>query len=151
MALSTVRERWPFRSTTKSSVSQAEPMTITLFHGVDFDVNGTAGTDNTTLVTPNTHLNIADTTAGFAQYRAFGPVADATLVKAFGAADVFGVLGDGDVDNFDNTTLPLNNADFTGAYQWNLVLQPGGSASVTVSLAGNTNSTPVELQNFSVE
>jgi hypothetical protein len=134
-----------------TNLSTQGNLVLALFHGVDFDVNGTAGTDNTTLVTPNTHMNIADTTAGAAQYRAFDPDANAFLCKAFGAADVFAELGDANVDNFDNTTMPLPSADMTGAYQWNLDIPPGGTQSVSVSLAGNTVSTPVELQGFAVE
>ena len=137
---------------TITNLSASNPLTIELFHGADFDVNGSAGTDNATLGTPNTFIQINDTTAGTAEYRAFNPVANAFLVRPFAATtDVFGVLGDATVTNFDNTGLPASSFDFTGAFQWSLVIQPGGSASVSVALAANTPSTPVSLQSFSVE
>jgi hypothetical protein len=137
---------------TITNLSAVNPLTIDLFHGVDFDVNGTAGTDNATLDTPNTFIRITDTTAGEAEYHAFDPGANAFLVRPFAAAtDVFGVLGDAAITNFDNSGLPATNFDFTGAFQWSLVIQPSASASVSVAMAGNTPSTPVSLQSFSVE
>ncbi len=121
-----------------TNLSAVNPLTITLFHGADFDVNGTAGTDNATLITPNTHMRVTDTTAGSADYRASSPAASAFLVRPFAATtDVFGVLGDTSLNNFDNTTLPLNSADFTGAYQWDLNIPASGTSSVSVALTGN--------------
>jgi hypothetical protein len=135
-----------------TNLSAVNPLVITLFHGVDFDVNGTAGTDNATLMAANTYMRVADTTAGAAEYRAHNPPADAFLAKPFATTtDVFGVLGNAVVDNFDNTTLPLTNMDFTGAYQWNLTVPPSGTSSVSVALAGNQTATPVELIDFSVK
>lgn len=137
---------------TITNLSASNPLTIELFHGADFDVNGTAGTDNATLITPNTFMQINDTTTGTAEYHAYNPAANAFLVRPFAAAtDVFGLLGDTGVTNFDNTGLPAASIDFTGAFQWSLVIPASGSASVSVAMAGNTPSTPVSLQSFSVE
>ena len=137
---------------TITNLSAVNPLTVELFHGADFDVNGTAGTDNATLLEANTLIEITDTTAGTAQYRAFNPTANAFLVRPFAATtDVFGVLGDTGITNFDNSGLPGNSFDFTGAFQWSLVIPASGSASVSVAMAGNTPSTPVSLQSFSVE
>ncbi|MEQ1920895.1 MAG: CHRD domain-containing protein [Pyrinomonadaceae bacterium] len=120
----------------------ASPLTISLFHGADFDVNGTAGTDNATLVSPNTHIRVTDSTAGNAEQRAFNPAANAFLVRPFAATtDVFGVLGDAAVTNFDNTTLPSSNFDYTGAFQWNLVIPAGGTSSVSTALVTNVPAT----------
>lgn len=131
--------------------STVNPLTISMFHGADFDVNGTAGTDSAVLLTPNTHMRITDTTAGFAEYKASGPFANAFLVRPFAATtDVFGLLGDTSVNNFDNTTLPSTNFDFTGAYQWDLVIPAAGTRSVTVQLSGNTNLPPAVAANVSV-
>lgn len=119
--------------------SAVNPLTITLFHGADFDVNGSAGTDNATLLAANNRIRITDTTAGFAEYGGLNPNADAFLVRPFAATtDVFGVLADAAVTNFDNTGLPANSFDFTGAFQWNLVIPPSGTASVSAFLYGNT-------------
>lgn len=133
-----------------TNLSTVNPLTISLFHGADFDVNGTAATDNATLLVPNTHMRITDTTAGFAEYKATSP-ASAFLVRPFAATtDVFGILGNTAVDNFDNTTLPFGPGDFTGAYQWNLVIPAAGTASVTTQLTGNTILPPVVAANVSV-
>ncbi len=115
------------------------PLVITLFHGADFDVNGSAGTDSATLLNANDYLRISDSTAGFAEYRAFNPSATAFMVRPFAAAtDVFGLLANTGLDNFDNSGLPFTNADFTGAFQWNLNIPANGTASVTVALSGNS-------------
>ena len=87
----------------------------------------------------NNRIRITDATAGFAEYGGNNPNANAFLVRPFAAAtDVFGVLGDTALTNFDNTTLPSNNFDFTGAFQWNLVIPPSGTASVSAFLFANT-------------
>lgn len=115
------------------------PLVISLFHGADFDVNGTAGTDSATLLTANNHIRITDSTAGFAEYRAFNPAANAFLVRPFAATtDVFGLLGNTAVNNFDNSGLPATNFDFTGAFQWDLNIPANGTASVSVILSGNS-------------
>lgn len=134
-----------------TNLSTVNPLTISLFHGADFDVNGSAGTDNAILLNPNYHMRISDTTAGFAEYRASGFLANAFLVRPFAATtDVFGILGNTAVDNFDNTTLPFGPADFTGAYQWNRTIPPAGTAAFTVDLTGNTNLPAVVAANVSV-
>jgi hypothetical protein len=121
-----------------TNLSASDPLIITLFHGADFDVNGTAGTDNATLLHPNDLIHIADTTTGFVDYQAFDPPADAYLVRPFAATtDVFGVLADALVTDFDNSGLPGNSFDFTGAFQWNLAIPPSGAASVRILMAAN--------------
>ncbi|MEP7011356.1 MAG: hypothetical protein ABJC13_13620 [Acidobacteriota bacterium] len=136
-----------------TNLSSVNPLVISVFHGADFDVNGSAGTDNATLLNANNYIRITDTTAGAAEYKAFNPPANAFLVRPFATAtDVFGVLGDAAVSNFDNTTLPTTNFDFTGAFQWDLTIPPSGTRSVSVALNGNAPpTTPVELTGFSVE
>lgn len=133
-----------------TNLSAVNPLTLALFHGVDFDVNGSAGTDSATLLNANNYMRITD--VGAAEYRAFNPPADAFLVRPFAATtDVFGVLGDAAITNFDNTTLPVTNIDITSAYQWNLTIPASGTASVSVALNGNAApATPVELKGFSV-
>lgn len=135
-----------------TNLSASNPLVIALFHGVDFDVNGTAGTDNGTLLNPNDYIRITDTTAGVAEYRAFNPPADAFLVRPFAATtDVFGLLGNAVVDNFDNSGLPATSIDITSAFQWNLTVPASGTASVSVALNGNAGpATPVELKDFSI-
>ena len=136
-----------------TNLSDVNPLVISLFHGVDFDVNATAGTDNATLLNANNHIRITDTTAGAAEHKAHNPPADAFLVRPFAATtDVFGLLGDTAVSNFDNTALPTSNFDYTGAFQWNLNIPASGTASVSVALNGNAPpTTPVELIGLSVD
>ncbi len=135
-----------------TNLSAVNPLVISLFHGADFDVNGSAGTDNATLLNPNNYIRITDTTTGAAEQRGFNPPANAFLVRAFGAADVFGELGDANIDNFNNTTLPQGPFDYTGAFQWDLNIPPSGNASVSVALNANAPpTTPVELIGVSVE
>jgi hypothetical protein len=135
-----------------TNLSASNPLAIALFHGVDFDVNATAAGDSATLLNANNYMRITDSTAGAAEYRAFNPPADAFLVRPFGATtDVFGLLGNTVVDNFDNSGLPATSIDFTGAYQWNLTIPASGTASVSVALNGNAApATPVELKSFTV-
>ncbi|MBK8594752.1 MAG: hypothetical protein IPN83_04040 [Holophagales bacterium] len=136
-----------------TNLSAVNPLVISLFHGADFDVNGTAAGDTAILLNANNYLGITDATAGAAQYRAFNAPAEAFLVRPFGATtDVFGRLGDTVLDDFDNSGLPAANIDFTGAFQWNLTIPASGTASVSVSLNGNAApATPVELIGFSVD
>jgi hypothetical protein len=135
-----------------TNLSAVNPLVISLFHGADFDVNGSAGTDNATLLNPNNYIRITDTTTGAAEQRAFNPPANAFLVRAFGATDVFAELSDANVDNFNNTTLPQGPFDYTGAFQWDLNIPASGSASVSVALNANAPpTTPVELIGVSVE
>lgn len=136
-----------------TNLSASNPLVITLFHGADFDVNGTAGTDNATLLNANNYMRITDTTAGAAEYRAHNPPATAFLARPFAATtDVFGVLGDTAVTNFDNSGLPAGPFDFTGAFQWDLNIPASGTASVSVALNGNaTPATPVSLMGFSID
>ena len=136
-----------------TNLSATTPLVISLFHAADFDVNGSAGTDNATLLNANNYIRIADTTTGVAEQRGFGPPANAFLVRPFSATtDVFALLSDALVNNFDNTTLPAGPIDYTGAFQWNLTIPASGTQSVSVALNGNSPpTTPVQLQNFSVD
>jgi hypothetical protein len=136
-----------------TNLSAVNPLVISLFHAADFDVNGTAGTDNGTLLNPNNYIGMTDTTAGAAEYKAFNPPANAFLVRPFAAAtDVLGLLADVNVNNFDNSGLPAASIDITAGFQWDLNIPPSGSASVSVALNGNAPpATPVELTAFSVD
>jgi hypothetical protein len=116
-------------------------------------VNGSAGTDNATLLNANNYIRITDTTLGAAEYRAFNPPANGFIVRPFAATtDVFGLLGDTAINNFDNSGLPATSIDFTGAFQWDLNIPASGTASVSVALNANAApATPVELTGFSVD
>lgn len=134
-----------------TNLSAVNTLAISIYHGADFDVNATAATDNAVLLNPNNYIRITDTTAGAAEQRGFNPPATAYLVRPFGATDVFTELDDTGIDNLPNTGLPTSNFDYTGALQWNLNIPPSGTSAVSVSLAGGTTSTPVELIDATVD
>lgn len=136
-----------------TNLSASTPLVLHLYHGADFDVNGSAGTDNATLLQANNYMNIADTTAGVAQYRAFNPPANAFIVRPFATTtDVFGLLGDTAINNFDNSGLPATSIDFTGAFQWDLTIPASGTASVSVALNANAApATPVHLMEYEID
>ena len=120
-----------------TNLSTTTPLVITLFHGADLDVNGTTGGDSAirrvTLDGPY-WMEIRDATAGAAIYSATPP-ATAFLVRPYGTTtDVFGVLFNTTITNFDSTGLPADSIDFTGGYQWNLTIPAGATRSVSVGL-----------------
>lgn len=124
-------------------------ITLHLFHAVDFDVNGSAGADSATLVTPNSLMQVTDATQGMCEYRGVSAVNYA--VRAWNSStDVFALLNDASVGDLDNTGLPFGPGDFTGAYQWTQVLADGATMTVRAHMACNTMTTPVELQSFEV-
>ena len=128
----------------------AAAITLHLFHFVDFDVNGSAGTDNAVLVSANNHIRINDATAGQCEYRA--PAAIAYLVLPFAAAtDVAAQLSNTTVTNFANTGLPFGPGDITSGFQFTLQLDAGATGTVRVHQACNTAATPVSLQHFEVD
>ncbi|HET9765583.1 MAG TPA: hypothetical protein VFS60_01975, partial [Thermoanaerobaculia bacterium] len=134
-----------------TNLSSSNPLSISLFYGADWDVNGSAGTDNATLLNPNNYIRVTDTTAGAAETRGFNPPATAFLVRPFGATDVFVELDDAAIDNLPNTGLPTANFDYTGALQWDLTIPPSGTSAVSVAMNANAPpTTPVELTGASV-
>lgn len=127
----------------------ATTVTLHLFHFIDFDVNGSAGTDSAVAVSSN-QIRITDATAGTCEYRAPGSVA--YMVRAFSATtDVAALLSDTTVTNFDNSGLPFGPGDFTGGFQYTFTLAPGASATAQVHAACNQPATPVALSGFTID
>ncbi|TDR41558.1 hypothetical protein DFR29_11040 [Tahibacter aquaticus] len=128
----------------------ATAITLHLFNMIDLDVNGSAATDNATLVQPNNYIRVADASAGTCEYRA--PEAVAYLVLPFAAAtDVAAQLSNATVTDFANTGLPFGPGDFTGGFQYTLQLAAGATGSVRLFVACNQTATPVSLQQFQVD
>lgn len=111
------------------------PLTIDLFHVLDVDVQPGAADDSARLVQYPYTISIGDAAGNFADY--LSPWADAYLVRPFGAGDVFSLLGNGTVDDFDNTGLPFPAGDVTVGWQFSLTIHPCCSPGNPIFLAVN--------------
>lgn len=60
---------------------------------------------------------------------------DAFLVRPVGANDVAAELNDANLDDFDSSGTPFGPGDFTGGFQWSLVLLPGAEVELPFVLA----------------
>lgn len=137
------------RTTMTVTNNGASTITLHLFQATDWDVNGTAAGDSATLVAPG-HIRITDGTAGFAESRT--PDSVGVMARPFAATtDVFGLLADTSVTNFDGSGLPFTNGDITLGMQWTFTLAAGASATATLYSSSNRDATPVQLQHFSVD
>lgn len=115
---------------------------INAFNMIDFDLQPTAGNDSATLVNANDYIAITTGgSANTAEYRALG--ANAFLVRPFGANDVGAVLGNGAVEDFDNSGLPFGPGDFTAGFQWTSTILNGASAAYTIVMSVNEPADPL--------
>ncbi len=120
-----------------TNLSGSSPLQIELFHAVDIDAGGTAATDVGALLYRNNHIRVTDG-ATRVEYKGVG--AKAYVVRAFNTtADVFGLLDNTAVNDWDNTGLPFASGDITASFQWSLNIPASGSASVTAVIAANTS------------
>lgn len=120
-----------------TNLSASNPLQIEMFHGVDIDAGGSAGTDVGTLLYRNNHIRVTDGATRI-DYRGVG--AKAYMARAFAATtDVFGLLDNAAVNDWDNTGLPFASGDITASFQWSLNIPASGSASVTAVIAANTS------------
>lgn len=99
------------------------PLVISLFHYADFDVAGTAGGDSYSFSFDRFEVTDGATTLGFSGDDFAGFEAD-----TFSA--LRDRLSDGSITSLSNV-LAGSPGDFTGAFQWDLVLQPGQAARVS--------------------
>lgn len=124
-----------------TNLSTVAPLAVSLFNYADYDVLGTASGDSAVLLATN-RMGISE---GAISTEFFGPNANAWEVDPWSTTAAGAVrvrMTDAVVDNLDNTGLPQGPFDFTGAYQWNLNLAPGGSATVYGGLSINTSAIP---------
>lgn len=121
--------------------TSSTPLSLSVFNYADFDVGGTSASDNATLTGPSEiRMRITDG-SNFAEFLGVG--ASAFSVRTWGAANAWRtVLEDTAINDADNLGLPFVNGDFTGVYQWNFTLEPGGTAVLTEGLAVNTAAVP---------
>lgn len=123
---------------TIENLSAVEPLSLEIFHVADFDVRPDFANDSARLAQWSTNglIELSDSGTQRAAYSA-SPGWTGYLVALFGAADVPALLSDTSITEFENTGLPFGPADFTGGWQFSLLLPPSGSETVTVLLLVN--------------
>lgn len=113
------------------------PLSVAVFGYVDLDLEGNT-LDSAAALGP-AKMRVVDQATGF-----FGEIA-APSANAYRVAHYPGVrdmLTDADVDNFNNTGLPLAPGDFSGGYQWNVTVSQGSPAVVRLSFSLNSDANP---------
>lgn len=124
----------PGQATVSHSVTitnpTASPLTLSLFHYLDYDLDdnsaghsatgGLAGMTITNGVTKGTYTPVTGASA-FQASAGFPPL-DVSLL-------------DDQVTNLNGSGLPMSNDDWTGAYQWDLTIPAGGSATIDFDMA----------------
>jgi PEP-CTERM motif len=108
----------------------ATTLNIVLFNYADIDANGTTPVDTDT-ATGN--VNAITDMDGPWQVVHSAVGANAYQVGAF--SSIRDLLLDTNINNLNNTGLPFGPGDYTGAFQWNLSIPAGQSATVTSALA----------------
>lgn len=116
----------------------AAPLSISLFAYSDVDVFG-LGNDTATLWADNI-IRVAD--AG-RTVDVQGVNADAFQVTGWESLRT--LLNDDTISNLDDSGLSFGPGDYTGAFQWDLLIGPGGSGSVTDILSVNVIPAPGAL------
>lgn len=110
-------------------------LSIALFHYIDFDVNGVTA-NNTAMINAG-EIRMRTTHPASGQFAEFlGQGANAFQVSSF--ATLRTQLTNAVVDNLNNTGVP-HTGDFTGAYQWNLLIAPGGTATIYSAISTNAS------------
>jgi len=104
-----------------------------LFQYMDLDKGQSFNGDEAQLVGTNT-IEITDVITGdMCQFNGIG----ATAYQVINFAGLLNTLGDGAISTLDNTGLPFGPGDWTGAFQWSLSIEPGGSATIDSGSGGN--------------
>ena len=105
-------------------------LTVALYNYADIDANGSAPLDTDTATGGVTAITDTD---GPWQVVHSAVGAAAFQVSVF--SNIRDFLLDTSVNNLNNTGLPFGPGDYTGAFQWNLSIPAGQSATVTSALA----------------
>ena len=103
---------------------------VQVFGYADFDLANSIGDDSATLIVPNSHMQATDPTGTTADF--IGVNASAYQVTSF--ASLRAALEDAGLTDLNNTGLPFGPGDFTGAFQWGLVVPFSGTATVTSTI-----------------
>ena len=111
----------------------AAPLTLNLFNYTDFDLNGSFFGDSATLISPDLMRVTGDypSPTVSADFQGYGANVG-YKVGPFTASRLG--LADPSVTNANNTGLPLTNDDFSGFWEWQLVLTPGASGTLVERL-----------------
>ena len=120
------------------------PLSLEFYNYIDWDMNGTSGGDNASLLAPNPAIRIRVTgEAGSleGEYRAL----DAIAYEAGLFPGVRNLLTDADADNFNNTGLPLVNEDIAYGVQWRFTLDPGHEIALQTTRVLTTVPEPATL------
>lgn len=114
------------------------PRTINLFAYADLDVNGEL-TNYYSYDAAQQEFEITDSapTVGTAYFKGFGATAyQADFYTTTPGSRVRGLVADADIDNLNNT-VSSSPGDFTGAFQWSLVLEPGAQVQIFARIGVN--------------
>src|SRR5690606_12930313 len=124
-------QRWTIENPTGA------PISLDLFHYIDFDLAG-SGQNAATLTNPNDRMNVTVAAGTVADW--WGVGAGAYQVTPF--ATLRTLLTNTAVNNLDNTGLPFATADFTGGFQWTMVIPANSQVSLMSSYGLNTSAIP---------
>lgn len=118
----------PGEATVLHSVSVTNPtassLTLSLFHFLDFDLNGNTSNSATG------DINEMTITDG-GMYGSYKPLTAASRYQASTGSPTLDVgLLDESVTSLSNGGLPVSENDWTGAYQWDLMLAAGESRTI---------------------
>ena len=111
-----------------NSVSDA---TLSFFHYLDLDLGNSSSDDEADWVS-DTAMNIWDTTNTVAA-QFVGPNSD--LYEVMEYSDLQSMLTDTALDDFTDNGLPFGPEDYTGGYQWDLVIPAGESWALPIAIA----------------
>jgi MYXO-CTERM domain-containing protein len=112
-----------------------EPLTLSVFNYLDADIISSSN-DSAELLAPGL-IEISDS-GEYMQF--YGVGADAYQVTSYSTLRT--ALRDDAVTDLDDSGLPFGPGDFTGAFQWDLVIEPGAQATIVEGLSINTDAVP---------
>src|SRR5699024_6276990 len=128
---------------TLSTAVTGPAVNLSFFNYFDFDVAGTSAGDSATLMSDNPALRmrIVDTNGSIAEARAL----DASAYQVGSFSNVRNLLTNANADNLNNTGLPFGPGDFTGAVQWDVLLNPGNTITLQSSFLLNPVPEPATM------
>lgn len=98
------------------------PLDLAIFNYLDADVGGTAGGDSAVLTGADA-MTVTDGGGDFVYFQGVG----ANRWQAAPFATLRTQLENNSVENLTNAGLPFGPGDWTGAFQWDIVINPGQS------------------------